>query len=141
MSRLLEKPDQHLSVWSFSNPGDKVKILVESKGQICIVVLRFFWTLSPGFENTHGFKCWSGIFQTILTYMNILENYQNNISADIELVKNFTQVRFSKTKSYPKVRKSQWKQDGNKTAQMMVKFNKFNFFVGILMFNKFFLCI
>ena len=35
-------PDQHLSVWSFSNPGDKVQILVQSTGQICPVVLLFF---------------------------------------------------------------------------------------------------
>ena len=28
-------PDHHLNVWLFSNPGDKVQILVESTGQIC----------------------------------------------------------------------------------------------------------
>ena len=39
-----------------------------------------FWTLSPGFENNHTFKCWSGIFPTILTYMIMLENGQNKIS-------------------------------------------------------------
>ena len=50
-------PDQHLNVWLFSNPGDKVQILVESTGQICPVVLHLFWTLSPGFENNHTFKC------------------------------------------------------------------------------------
>ena len=73
-------PDQNLSVWLLSNPGDKVQILVESTGQICPVVLHLFWTLSPGFENNHTFKCWSGIFPTILTYMIMLENCQNNIS-------------------------------------------------------------
>ena len=73
-------PDQHLNVWLFSNPGDKVQILVESTGQICPVVLHLFWTLSPGFENNQTFKCWSGIFPTILTYMIMLENSQNNIS-------------------------------------------------------------
>ena len=73
-------PDQHLSVWLFSNPGDKVQILVESTGQICPIVLHLFWTSSPGFENTHTTKCWSGIFARILTYMNMLENCQNNIS-------------------------------------------------------------
>ena len=73
-------PYQHLSVWLFSNPGDKVQILVEITGQICPVVLHLFWTLSPGFENDHTFKCWSSIFPTILTYMNMLENCQNNIS-------------------------------------------------------------
>ena len=56
-------PDQHFSLWLFSNLGDKVQILVESTGQICPVVLHLFWTLSPGFENNHTLKCWFGIFQ------------------------------------------------------------------------------
>ena len=73
-------PDQHLSVWLFSNPGDKVHILVESMGQICPVVLHIFCTLSPGFENHYKFKCWSGIFPRILTYIIMLENCQNKIS-------------------------------------------------------------
>ena len=73
-------PDQHLSVWLFSNPGDKVQIHVERTGQICPVVLHLFWTLSHGFENTHTFKCWSDIFPTILTYIFMLENCQNDIS-------------------------------------------------------------
>ena len=72
--------DQHLSAWLFSNPGDKVQILVESTGLICPVVLHLFWTLSPGLENNHAFKYWSCIFPTILTYIIRLENYQNNIS-------------------------------------------------------------
>ena len=72
--------DQLLSEWLFSNPGDKDQILVESMGQICPVVLYLFWTLSPGFENNHTFKWWYGIFPTILTYMIMLENCQNNIS-------------------------------------------------------------
>ena len=59
--------NQHLSVWLFSNPGKKVQILVESTGQICPVFLHLFLTLSPGFENNHTFKCWSGIFPTILS--------------------------------------------------------------------------
>ena len=78
--RWFELPDQHLSVWLFSNPGDKVQILVESTAQNCPVVLHLCWTLSPGFENKHTFKCWSGIFPTILTYMIMLEDCQNNIS-------------------------------------------------------------
>ena len=73
-------PDQHLNVCLFSNPGEKVQILVESTGQIYPVVLHLFWTLSPGFENNPTFKCWSGIFPTILTYVNMLENCLNNIS-------------------------------------------------------------
>ena len=40
-------PDQHLSVWLFSNPGDKVQILFESMGQICPVVVHFFLDLVP----------------------------------------------------------------------------------------------
>ena len=73
-------PDQHLSVCLLSNPGDKVQILAKSTGHVCPVVFHLFWTLSPGFENNHTFKCWSGIFPTILTYMIMLENCQNNIS-------------------------------------------------------------
>ena len=73
-------PDQHFSVWLFVNPGDKVQIVVESMGQICPVVLHLFWTLYPGFENNHTFKCWSCTFPTILTYIIMLENYQKNIS-------------------------------------------------------------
>ena len=73
-------PDQHLRVWLFSNPGNNVQILVESTGQICPVVLHLFWTLSPGFENNHTFRCWSGNFPTILTYIIVLENCQINIS-------------------------------------------------------------
>ena len=69
-------PDQQMSVWLCSNPGDKVQIIVESTGQVCPVVLHLVWTLSPVFENNHTFKCWSGIFPTILTYMIMLENYQ-----------------------------------------------------------------
>ena len=72
--------DQHLNVWLFSNPGDKVQILVESMGQICPLVLHLFWTLSPQLEHNHTFRCWSGIFLTSLTYMVMLENCMNNIS-------------------------------------------------------------
>jgi hypothetical protein len=35
-----EIPDQYLGVWLFSNPGDKVQILVESTGQIFPVGLE-----------------------------------------------------------------------------------------------------
>ena len=77
---MLEKiPDQDLNVWSFSNPGDKVQILVEIMGLICPVVLHLLWTLSPEFENNYTFKCWSGIFSTILTYTIMVENCQNSI--------------------------------------------------------------
>ena len=73
-------PDQLWSVWLFSNPRDNVQILVESTGQVCLIVLHIFWTLSPGFGNNHTFKCWSGIFPTILPYMIMLEKCQNNLS-------------------------------------------------------------
>ena len=52
---------------------DKVQILVESTEQICPVALHLFWILSPGFENNHTLKCWSGIFPTIVTYVIMLE--------------------------------------------------------------------
>ena len=38
--------DQHLYVWLFSHPGDKVQILVESTGQRCTIVQHLFWTFS-----------------------------------------------------------------------------------------------
>ena len=88
--------------WQFSNIIMYVKILVNTRSTFkCMLILQSrekgpdscwkygtdlsrsspsFWTLSPGFENNHTFKCWSGIFATILTYMNVLENCQNNIS-------------------------------------------------------------
>ena len=49
-------PYQHLNAWLFSNPGDKVQIIVKSTKQICPVVLHLVWTLSPGFENNHTLK-------------------------------------------------------------------------------------
>ena len=73
-------PYLHLSVWLFSNQGDKVQIRVESTGLICPAVLHLFWTLSPGFENNNTFSCWYGIFPTIFTYNIMLKNCQNSIS-------------------------------------------------------------
>ena len=72
--------DQHLNVWLFSNPGDKVQKRWRTMGQICSVLSTRIWTLSPGLENNHTLRCWSGIFPAILTYMIRLENSQNNIS-------------------------------------------------------------
>ena len=66
-------------VWLSSNPGDKVQKRYRTTGQICPVLLTRIWTLSPGLENNHTNKCWSGIFPTILTYIIMLENCQNNI--------------------------------------------------------------
>ena len=71
--------DQHLIVWLFSNPGDKVQKRGKTTGQICPILLTRIWTLSPGLENDHTLKCWSGIFPSILTYMIMLENCQSNI--------------------------------------------------------------
>ena len=51
-----KKPDHHFNVSLFSNPGDKVLILVKSKGQICPVVFHLFLTLSPGLENNDTLK-------------------------------------------------------------------------------------
>ena len=73
-------PDQHLNVWLSSNPGDKVQKRWRNTGQICPILSTRIWTLSPGLENNHTIKCWSGIFPTILTYIIMLENCQNNIS-------------------------------------------------------------
>ena len=38
------------------------------------------------------------------------------LEPDMEFVKKFTQARFLKNKCYPKVRKSEWTQDRDKTA-------------------------
>ena len=53
---------------------------VENYGQICPILSTRIWTLSPGLENNHKLKCWSGIFPKFLTYMIMLENCQNSIS-------------------------------------------------------------
>ena len=48
---IVEKiPEYLLSVCLFSNPGDKVQILLEIMGQMCPVVLHLFWTLPPKLE-------------------------------------------------------------------------------------------
>ena len=73
-------PDQHFSVSMFSNPGGKILILVESRGQICPVVFHLFRIFPPGLDNNDTLKCWSGNFPTSLIYMIMLENCQNNIS-------------------------------------------------------------
>ena len=73
-------PYQYLNVWLFSNLGDKVQKRWRTTGQISPILSTRIWTLSPGLENTHTLKCWFGIFPTILTYIIMLENLQNNIS-------------------------------------------------------------
>ena len=57
-----------------------VIIYVKIVGKICPILSTRIWSLFPGLENNHTFKCWSGIFPTIWTYMIMLKNGQNNIS-------------------------------------------------------------
>ena len=61
---VVKMSDQHFNVSLFSNPGDKVLILVKSRGQIFPLVSHFFRTLSPGFENNDKPKCWFSIFSS-----------------------------------------------------------------------------
>ena len=39
--------DQHFSVWLFSNPGDKVQVLVESTGQSFVPKFSIFFGHCP----------------------------------------------------------------------------------------------
>ena len=71
--------DHHFNVSLFSNPGDNVLILVESRGKIWPIVYNLFRTLSPGLENNNTLKCWSGIFPYILGMLRCMTNCQNNI--------------------------------------------------------------
>ena len=54
-------------------------VILKSRGQICRVLWTRIWTLSPGMEDNLTFNSSSGIFSTILTYMIMVENCQNNI--------------------------------------------------------------
>ena len=81
MSRWLEK--YQISIWMYGYSqiqGTRSKKRWRTMGQICPVLSTIIWTLSPGLENNRTLKCWSGIFPTILTYIIMLENCQNNIS-------------------------------------------------------------
>ena len=51
---------------------------MENYGTNLSVLSTRIWTLAPGLENNHTLKCGSVIFTTILTYMIMLENCQNN---------------------------------------------------------------
>ena len=73
-------PNQHLYVWFFSNPGDKVSKKMETFGTNLSRTFNKNLDLVPWIGYNHTFKCWSCIFPTILTYMIMWENYQNNIS-------------------------------------------------------------
>ena len=68
-------PNQHFRVLLFSNPGDKILILVESRGQICLIVFHIFRDLSPGLEENYKLNGWSSIFLQTLVYMVMLENF------------------------------------------------------------------
>ena len=78
---VVKMAEQHINVSSFSNPGHKVRILVESRGRICPVVFHLFRTLSPGLRITiHRNVSLIFNFPTTLIYMVMLENCRNNIS-------------------------------------------------------------
>ena len=77
--------EQHFNVWLFSNPEDKVMILVKSRRQICPIVFLLFWTLSTGLENNDALKCQSCIFPTTLIYVVMLENCQSNFECMVVL--------------------------------------------------------
>ena len=73
--------------WKNTRSTFECMVILQSRGQgpdSCwkygTDLSRSFWILSPGFENIHTFKCWSGIFPTILTYMIMLKNCKNNIT-------------------------------------------------------------
>jgi hypothetical protein len=82
------------------------------QGLPCLVLL--YLCHYPSTPRGSVFQClvyWYS-FQFSLTLLNI----QPCPSADMEFVKKFTQASSFKTKLYPKVRKSQWTQDRDKTA-------------------------
>ena len=74
-------PDQHFKVSLFSNPVEKVPILVKSRVQICPLILTRNRTFSPGLENNDNLKCWSGIFPWTFIYINVvkLSNHHFNV--------------------------------------------------------------
>ena len=80
MSRLFEK--YHINIWVYGySPihGTRSRVLLKVQNRF-VPLFSIFWTLSPGFVNNHSFKCWSGIFPTILTYITMLGNCQKSIS-------------------------------------------------------------
>jgi hypothetical protein len=64
--------DQYYNVLLFSNPGDKVLILVTSRGQIYPIVFNFLKTLSPLLKKSDTLKCWFNIFPSTLIYVVML---------------------------------------------------------------------
>ena len=59
-------PGQYYNVLLFSNPGDKVLILVTSRGRIGPIVFKFLKTLSPLLKKSDTLKCWFNIFPSTL---------------------------------------------------------------------------
>ena len=51
ISGLLESYQSNISMF-FSNPGDKVLIIVGRREQICPIIFTLFLVLSPGLENS-----------------------------------------------------------------------------------------
>ena len=70
----------HFDVSLFSNPGDKVLVLVESTGHICPIVFLLLKTLSLGLKNNDTVKCNSDNFPGMLTHVVFLESCQNYTS-------------------------------------------------------------
>ena len=69
--------------WKNTQSTIECMIILKSRGHGPKKIENYgtrIWTLFPGLENNHKFKCWSGIFRKILIYMIMLENCQNNIS-------------------------------------------------------------
>ena len=71
--------EQYFNAFLFSNPGENVRILVESRGQICPVVIPFFYIV-PWIREQQYIEMLVCIFPTTLTYMVMLENCKNTIS-------------------------------------------------------------
>ena len=55
--------DQLFNVWLFSNPGDKVLILVENRGQICPIVFLLSRNFFPRLEKIKHWNVSSAFFQ------------------------------------------------------------------------------
>ena len=70
--------DQHFNDWLFSNPVDKVLILVESRGQICLKVFLFL-DLVPWIGEYWCIKMLVWHFAKTLIYVVMLENCLSNI--------------------------------------------------------------
>ena len=75
--------DWYFNVLLFSNAREKVLILVETRGKICLIVLLLYRTFSPGLTNNHTLKFWSDNFSTTRIYVVKLEYCRNNLSMNV----------------------------------------------------------